>query len=73
MQIDKDIFLHEQVLGKIKSQVQELMAGGSGVSLSDLRQHLETSRRYAVPLFEFLDRTGFTVRKGDLRFLQSAD
>ena len=71
VQIDKDIFLHQTVVQGIKDQMQGLLASGDGISISDLRQHLGTSRRYVVPLCEYLDRTGFTVRKGDLRFLQA--
>lgn len=43
-------------------------AASEGVSVSALRQALGTSRKYAVPLMEHLDRTGVTRRVGDLRF-----
>ena len=36
--------------------------------MSALRAELGTSRKYAVPLMEHLDRTGVTRRDGDLRF-----
>ena len=34
-----------------------------------MREILETTRKYAVPLAEYWDRTGFTRRDGDLRTL----
>jgi selenocysteine-specific elongation factor len=43
-------------------------AGAAGATVSVIRQQLDTSRRYAVPLLEHLDRTGLTRRSGDLRF-----
>jgi selenocysteine-specific elongation factor len=43
-------------------------AGPAGVTVSAIRQRLGTSRRFAVPLLEYLDRTGETRRSGDLRF-----
>ncbi|HET8525876.1 MAG TPA: selenocysteine-specific translation elongation factor [Actinomycetota bacterium] len=43
-------------------------AGADGITLSSLRERLGTSRKYAVPLAEHLDRTGVTRRSGDLRF-----
>jgi selenocysteine-specific elongation factor len=46
-------------------------AGPGGITLSMLRESLRTSRKYAVPLAEHLDRTGFTRREGDLRFPRS--
>ena len=42
---------------------------GSDSTLSEIRELLGTTRKYAVPYCEYLDRTGFTRRDGDLRFL----
>jgi selenocysteine-specific elongation factor len=42
--------------------------GADGISVSAIREGLDTSRKYAVPLAEWLDREGRTVRRGDLRF-----
>jgi selenocysteine-specific elongation factor len=39
-----------------------------GTTVSQLREHLGTSRKYAVPLVEWMDRQGLTRRRGDLRF-----
>ncbi len=41
---------------------------GQGMTVSVLREALGTSRKYAVPLAEYLDATGVTRRVGDLRF-----
>ena len=43
-------------------------AGPAGITVSGLRQALGTSRKFAVPLMEHLDRAGETRRSGDLRF-----
>ena len=40
----------------------------TGLAISTLREELDTSRKFAVPLAEWLDRQGVTVRRGDLRF-----
>jgi len=42
-------------------------AGPSGMTVSDVRQALGTSRKYAVPLLEYLDARGLTRRVGDVR------
>jgi selenocysteine-specific elongation factor len=39
-----------------------------GLTVSALREALGTSRKYAVPLAEYLDASGVTRRVGDLRF-----
>jgi selenocysteine-specific elongation factor len=43
-------------------------AGDRGVTVSAVREGLGTTRKYAVPLLEYLDRIGVTRRDGDLRF-----
>jgi selenocysteine-specific elongation factor len=43
-------------------------AATGGITVSVFRQSLGTSRKYAVPLLEWLDRRDVTHRKGDLRF-----
>jgi selenocysteine-specific elongation factor len=47
-------------------------AGSAGITVSAVRQAIGTSRKYAVPLMEHLDRTGVTRRSGDLRFARGA-
>jgi selenocysteine-specific elongation factor len=42
-----------------------------GMTVSTLREALGTSRKYAVPLAEYLDATSVTRRQGDLRFLRA--
>jgi selenocysteine-specific elongation factor len=42
---------------------------GRPFSASEAREALGTTRRTAIPLLEHLDRTGVTVRQGDLRRL----
>jgi selenocysteine-specific elongation factor len=39
------------------------------VSVAEIRDLLGTSRKYAVPLCEWLDDSGATIRRGDLRHL----
>jgi selenocysteine-specific elongation factor len=47
-------------------------AGASGMTVSALRERLGTSRKYAVPLVEYLDNRGLTVRRGDVRIARAA-
>jgi DNA-binding MarR family transcriptional regulator len=41
------------------------------VTMSQLREHLNTTRKYMVPIAEKLDQLGFTQREGDKRVLPS--
>jgi selenocysteine-specific elongation factor len=72
IEICPDFYLHADVLAQLKQLLSDRLAGGKGITVSELREVLATTRKYAVPLCEFLDRTGFTRRQGDLRVLASA-
>ena len=54
---------------QLRTQLRAAIADNGGLTLSQIREILETTRKYAVPLCEYLDRIGFTKRKGDFRVL----
>ncbi len=60
---DDLVYLPEQ----LTEAVERLTALGDGFSVAEARDALTVTRRHAVPLLEHLDRTGVTVREGDLR------
>jgi selenocysteine-specific elongation factor len=65
-----DLFLHAAHDTEMRRRVTaKLAAGGPGLTVADIRDILGTTRKYAVPLCEYLDRVGVTVRSGDLRVL----
>ncbi len=67
-EVSTDYFLHQEVLERVQAQLQNALAA-SGFTVSQMRELLGTSRKYAVPLAEYLDKIGFTRREGDLRFI----
>ena len=69
IEISEQLYLSARTLENIQKQLRNLMEDGNGKTMSEIRDALGTTRKYAVPLCEYLDRTGFTVRKDDLRFL----
>ena len=40
-----------------------------GLGVSDFKQIVNLSRKHLIPLLEYLDRTGATVRRGDERWV----
>ena len=64
VQIDGDLVY-------LPEQVEEIIAGLEDLeepfTVSVFRDSLGLSRRQAVPLLEWLDRAGRTIRNGDLR------
>ncbi|HXT57983.1 MAG TPA: selenocysteine-specific translation elongation factor [Pirellulales bacterium] len=60
-------YLHADSERRLRHTLGERLALGAGLTVSEIREILGVSRKYAVPLCEYLDRIGFTRREGDLR------
>jgi selenocysteine-specific elongation factor len=63
------LYLDFDVEADLRHRVTERLADGSRITVSELRDLLGTTRKYAVPIAEYLDRTGLTRREGDHRLL----
>jgi selenocysteine-specific elongation factor len=57
------------VYDAIVALVVRTIGEGGAATVSQLREALGTTRKYAVPLLEKLDATGITRRNGDVREL----
>ncbi|HEX3300532.1 MAG TPA: selenocysteine-specific translation elongation factor [Actinomycetota bacterium] len=66
VRLSPDLIVTPEVVAHATQLTREHAA--DGVTVSALREALGTSRKYAVPLAEYLDATGVTRRVGDLRF-----
>jgi selenocysteine-specific elongation factor len=57
-------------IDRLGDELRSRLAGGRTITAAELRDHLKTSRKFAIPLLEYFDRTGLTVRVGDARKLR---
>jgi selenocysteine-specific elongation factor len=69
VKVTDEIYLHADVESEMRRRVIERLRQGPGLTVAEIRDILGTTRKYAVPLCEYLDRSGVTRRDGDLRFL----
>jgi selenocysteine-specific elongation factor len=69
VEINPQLFFDAEVESELRRRVRERLAGGSAITMSELRDLLGTTRKYAVPIGEYLDRIGLTKREGDVRRL----
>lgn len=69
VEIGGGFLLHAEIERRLRETLAEQMSGGAGRTVSEIRELLGTTRKYAVPICEYLDRSGFTRRQGDLRYL----
>ena len=69
VKVTREIYFHQQVMNEIQQTLTTEFGRNDGLTISDIRQILDTSRKYAVPLCEYLDSIEFTARDGDKRIL----
>jgi selenocysteine-specific elongation factor len=69
VRVTPEIYLHGDVDAEMRRLVKERLAQGAGLTVAEIRDLLGTTRKFAVPLCEYLDRVGLTRREGDLRML----
>jgi selenocysteine-specific elongation factor len=63
------LYLDVEAEADLRRRVTERLADGARVTMAELRDVLGTTRKYSVPIGEYLDRIGLTVREGDTRRL----
>lgn len=73
VEVNADYFLHADVDRAVRQRLAESLSGETGLTVSQIREILNTSRKFAVPYCEYLDRIGFTRREGDVRSLAVPD
>ena len=69
VELSSTLYLDFDVEAELRRKVTERLSDGSGLTMADLRDLLNTTRKYAVPIGEYLDRIGLTRREGDVRKL----
>jgi selenocysteine-specific elongation factor len=67
--ISDEIYLHAASEAKMRELVAGRLKTGPGATVAQIRDLLGTTRKFAVPLCEYLDRVKVTRREGDLRVL----
>ena len=68
--LEQDMYLHVDSEPTLREKVAAIDGiATAGVTVSQAREALGVSRKYAIPLVVYLDRVGVTRKEGDLRFL----
>lgn len=72
-EISSDIVYPVATLDTIRKKVADEIRSSGPMTVARFRDLAGTTRKYAVPLLEYLDRTGFTRRNGDVRVLAAPE
>ena len=64
-----DLLFHESALKQLKADIQSMKQGGEGetIDVASFKDRYHVTRKYAIPLLEYLDRERVTRRVGDTR------
>ena len=69
LRLEQGLLFHIDAVEEARRRVVEYLSKHGEATASELKGELETTRKYAVPLLEYLDRLGVTRRSGDKRML----
>jgi selenocysteine-specific elongation factor len=67
VRVAEELYLSAEAEVEMRRRVLERLRMGPGATVAEIRDLLGTTRKFAVPLCEYLDRAGVTKRSGDLR------
>ena len=65
-----DVVFEAGVFGEMRAAVKDRCLSDGEISINDVREMFNTSRKYSLALLEQLDRENVTMRVGDLRKLK---
>ncbi|HEX3458017.1 MAG TPA: selenocysteine-specific translation elongation factor [Candidatus Baltobacteraceae bacterium] len=69
VKVGDDLYRGSQI-ADIRTRVETLLTERERMTAAEFRDLLGTSRKYAVPMLEWLDGHGITIRSGDFRTLR---
>jgi len=70
IQLGEDVLFLPEIFQEIKAAVIAHILDHDRITLAELRDKFDTSRKYAVAVLEHLDQTRVTIRRGDIRVLR---
>ena len=65
-----DLYMHPEPLEEARERVRVVLAERGRAAPAELREALGVSRKYLIPLLEYLDASGFTRRTPEGRVLK---
>jgi selenocysteine-specific elongation factor len=68
--VGQDVLFRRADYERMVSDIRRLLAERGALSAGEVRDHFNTSRKYALALLEHLDAIGITQRVGDVRRLR---
>jgi selenocysteine-specific elongation factor len=69
IKLGDDLVFHSSALESLRNTMREYKTSSATIDVGKFKEMTNVSRKYAIPLLEFLDRERITRRQGDVRVL----
>ncbi|MCE5185320.1 MAG: selenocysteine-specific translation elongation factor [Planctomycetaceae bacterium] len=72
--VEQGMYFHRDAIEQAKTRIAEHVKGkGSGrLESVDFKYLIDTTRKFAIPLLDYMDKIGFTRRVGNTRYLKES-
>lgn len=71
VKVKGDLYFHSNVIEDLKKKVRSYLSEKKEMTPSEFKSVLDLSRKYMIPLLEYLDEIKVTIRTGDKRILRN--
>ena len=72
IRVSTDLYYLSSTVDQVRSLLKKYLSEKGEISAASFRDLINSSRKYTIPLLEYFDREGVTLRIGDVRRLKSS-
>lgn len=65
--VSGDLFIHANIKESLKATLKRYFQSNDDLAIGQFKDLIGGSRKYAIPLIEFADQEGWTIRQGETR------
>lgn len=70
IKVAQDMYFHPEMIEELKRKAIDFLKQHQEMGPSDFKAELNLSRKFLIPLLEYLDQIKLTIRKGDKRVMR---
>ena len=70
VKVKEDMYFHCEILDELKRRLLDFFEENEEITTPQFKELTQTTRKYTIPLLEYLDTTRFSIRVGDVRRLR---
>jgi selenocysteine-specific elongation factor len=72
IRVTADLYYLSSTIDQVRAILKKYLSDKAEISAASFRDLINSSRKYTIPLLEYFDREGVTLRIGDVRRLKSS-